>query len=506
MLLIKLACLYFVIGCVYGSNTTTAEPTPPVEKNPGIIGRFTKSGFDNIINNVARQFSDEVSKNALPDHKGSFRRFFVRVFYSATRMQIVQFDMPEADLSPVPGKGLKLKISDAYTTVTGHWLYAFTTRWLGARVRDDGTFLVIADDIDLDLELLFDMDEYGYPNMTVGNCTADIGDVDIQLSGGASWFYNPFAKSIASAIKTDIVDRVCDEISVYVGQFAEKLQSLPMSAPIIKGVLDIDFALVNPPVFTEDYVDIGVTGTVSVADSDDEIPFEAVPIERDDVSSKMMYIWVTDYVYNTFGYSLYKSGTMKYALDPQNIDIIPKESEFHKLLPLKLADFEILFPGLIKTLPDPELFLLFELAAPPTFNTTVEGQLVTASVAVSLRVNEVNATEDDDVIAIIMDAQVLVKPTMENERMTAVTELQWLRSKLTRSVFPDVLNGKIEDMMDSALHVLTEDVGLPWLNTVAALDFPVVDDNWQHINSKVTTHQGYLLVETDFGAIPPSFS
>ncbi|XP_077983136.1 lipopolysaccharide-binding protein-like [Glandiceps talaboti] len=509
---------------------TTEPPTPSIEY-PGIIGRFTQSGFDNIMKNVVPKLGQEIGDMELPDYAGTFRRAFGKVSYNVSSMNLINFVAPLAELTSVPGRGVNLTLSDARAVINGSWEYSYKAFFF--KVGDNGTFEVNGTGMGLSLEILFDTDESGYPNMTIGECVATLDDVDVQMSGGASWLYNLFSRRLSSSIKRDVNVEVCNEIRDYVGSLANKLHALKLSSPVLGGMANIDFKMVQPPVFTPDYVDIFVTGNIRAMNATDgEGELKAQWMNRTDVSSKMMYIWISDYVFNTMGQFLYDSETMQYSLHPLNIDDIPKESDFHTLLPLEIYALRKSFPEDVSGRSHPSAYpfqekadegdtsysisidlthlysqfndrliqLSFRLAAPPTFETTVAGQLMTLSSEVSVRAVDLDET-GDTVATIQVALQLLVTPTLDAEHLSGFAKLQSYHIELESSTFET--NREQKEILEKALLVLIEDAGLPWMNGLLGhgIQFPVISQNWRFNNSQVTTHEGYMLVETDFGGV-----
>ena len=55
---------------------------------------------------------------------------------------------------------------------------------------------------------MIEKDAQGHATLSTTGCSFDIGGISVEFHGGASWLYNLFDGSIASAIKDDLQDQV----------------------------------------------------------------------------------------------------------------------------------------------------------------------------------------------------------------------------------------------------------------------------------------------------------
>ena len=81
---------------------------------------------------------------------------------------------------------------------------------------------------------------------------------------------------------------------------------------------DLNFGMVRFPKFTEDYIELYQRGTVYYLANKTEPPFqpEAMPAHTN-LTSKMIYIYVSDYVINSALYAGFLSGYMAYNTTQQ---------------------------------------------------------------------------------------------------------------------------------------------------------------------------------------------
>lgn len=81
--------------------------------------------------------------------------------------------------------------------------------------------------------------------------------------------------------------------------------------------LDFNFGLVRFPKFHEDYFESNARFTTYFVGDPREPPFhpQLMPAHSD-VTEKMIYIYISDYVINSAAYAAYLSGYMSYVVTP----------------------------------------------------------------------------------------------------------------------------------------------------------------------------------------------
>ncbi|KAF7248703.1 Lipopolysaccharide-binding protein [Varanus komodoensis] len=238
--LLLLGCLCALALCSSGTS-------------PGFVGRITAPGLDYARQVAVAGLREKLARLVLPDFSGSLHvRVFGQVDYHFGRLTIQSFQLPNSAVAPVPGVGLRLTITNAFTSLTGKW--KVRKRWL----RDSGSFDLKVERISISVTLRLGSGPAGRPTVSTSNCSASISDVDMHISGRFGWLYNLFHRSIESAFREAMEGRVCDEVRSSVSTKLQPfLHTLPVTANIDK-VAGIDYSLVGPPVATDSSVDLAL--------------------------------------------------------------------------------------------------------------------------------------------------------------------------------------------------------------------------------------------------------
>jgi len=97
------------------------------------------------------------------------------------------------------------------------------------------------------------------------------------------------------------------------------LETLPVVIKLDE-FLEINYALLEAPKFTSTYIETQHKGEIFLATDPVEAPFSPLPLPPvADTSSKMVYVWITDYVANTAGLVYQKAGKLQYKITPEMV-------------------------------------------------------------------------------------------------------------------------------------------------------------------------------------------
>ena len=166
----------------------------------------------------------------------------------------------------------------------------------------------------------------GKPTIHADECSANVESVDIKLHGGKSWLYNLFRDKIAHVIKDKLKSLLCEEASKVVDKDAEKaLAKLKLVVDIRKAVV-LDYTMQSDPILEQGYIESYHKGEIFWSGSHKEAPFQPRVFPQSFDTSKMAYIWVSDYLLNTAGYALQNQGILQYYLGPR--DLKPKDRHY----------------------------------------------------------------------------------------------------------------------------------------------------------------------------------
>ena len=110
---------------------------------------------------------------------------------------------------------------------------------------------------------------------------------------------------------------------------------------------DFNFGLVRFPVFHEEYVEANARFTTYFIDDPREPPFHPQPMPpHTNVTDKMIYLYISDYVINSAAYAAYLSGKLVYTVTPDLVS--PLNNNRNAVITMQSCAFESFFSFWIK--------------------------------------------------------------------------------------------------------------------------------------------------------------
>ncbi|XP_021357965.1 lipopolysaccharide-binding protein-like [Mizuhopecten yessoensis] len=296
----------FCLAVLYCLNIAVSE-------NPGFQTRITAAGLNYANQEAIVQLSKSVRGqkiNIPPGKSGS-------VSYSITDAEITKFVPPSSSsLKPIAGSGLKWSASNIDLAMSGHFKYTFKKV---IKISDHGSFDISVSGVSFSVQADFGMDTTGRPSIRAGPCTSDIGGVSIKFHGRWAWAYNAFRGQLAKKIKSLLKDKMCDLISRSLNTDAEKsLSSLKITMGIGK-MLELSYKLTGPPKFTSDYMETYHKGEIDWKSAPSPPPFQAPTLPQWNDTSRMMYLWVSDFMINSLFYQAQQHNLLSYNLTAQDL-------------------------------------------------------------------------------------------------------------------------------------------------------------------------------------------
>lgn len=96
------------------------------------------------------------------------------------------------------------------------------------------------------------------------------------------------------------------------------MAQIPVSVRVAKMFL-LDYSFMSKPSFSTGFMDTYHKGEVNWYGSHGNIPFDAPPLPAGSDSSKMMYLWLSDFLFNTMSYTAFSHGLLTYNVTDKNI-------------------------------------------------------------------------------------------------------------------------------------------------------------------------------------------
>ncbi|XP_033622990.1 lipopolysaccharide-binding protein-like [Fukomys damarensis] len=182
-----------------------------------------------------------------------------------------------------------------------------------------GTFNMKIYSISISVSLNLGKDQSGRPTASVTQCSNFIGHVSIDISGSLSWILNLFHERIENNIKMVLEQKICEMARKSTTSYLEPyLRSLPVTL-VIDQVASLDYRLVGAPCVTSEGLDTPFKGEFFSESHPSPVPFEAPPMLLPHNTSRMIYLAVSEYTFNTASRIYHQAGYMKFVIQNEHL-------------------------------------------------------------------------------------------------------------------------------------------------------------------------------------------
>ncbi|XP_077993944.1 bactericidal permeability-increasing protein-like [Glandiceps talaboti] len=459
---------------------------------PGFKTRITQSGLKFINDIGVELLTQDIKGESIPDISGTAHVSVIgNVDYTVSNMRITGFSIPTTSLKTAPGVGLQFTASGGAVSINGaDWRYKYKKGFV--KISDHGTFDATANGLNLKLAVKLGKDKTGRPTIAPAGCTGGVGSIKVKFHGGASWLYNLFSGSIESSMKKSLKDKICDVITQEINtRGAEALAALKLKTPV-GPYTEIDYSLVANPAFDTLYLETSHRGEFyPTGKFDKEAPIKVPVIETKNATSKMVYMWITDYVLNTAGYVFQEIGKLTYNITD---DMIPPTSPYH----LNTTDLGILIPQLGQMYPNMLMELVINSTQPPTVDFSDGGATGTLWGDLDAYVVMPNGTRTFVfTIGIIGHGNGTIGFSYPNITGKVTSMSVEMKLKRTDIGYFSLL------LIRPAINILIDTGVIPYLNEEGKEGFPIPQlDGLTLINPAVSLGKDYIQLESDLKYTP----
>ncbi|XP_068120475.1 bactericidal permeability-increasing protein-like isoform X2 [Hyperolius riggenbachi] len=284
---------------------------------------------------VASQLGMDVLQQKLTGAQlPGFKAFGVKF----SRMEITSFQLPSMRISFIPNVGLTVSIDQVTIKVHGAWELDLSTK-----SDCSGDFDLTVFGMSLSVDLSLGSDESGSPTVLPFGCNTYIGGVDVHVSAFIDWLITVF--DIDSEIAREIKNKICPAVyDAAVKYLYPVLQNLPAAARLNK-VVGFDYSLTGPPAETSDNLYVNVKGEIFGLLRRFTPPFSPRPMYLPDDQNLMIYIALSDYLFNSAWFAYQSAGKLVFNVTNEMIPklntlyfsfLIPQLEKLYPHMPMKL--------------------------------------------------------------------------------------------------------------------------------------------------------------------------
>ncbi|XP_035512228.1 lipopolysaccharide-binding protein [Morone saxatilis] len=313
-------------------------------ENPAVQVILTNKGLQYGKHVGAGWIQDKLELITLPDISGEVDIVIGTVYYTLTGVTITKCDFPEPSVEFYEERtGFKTSIAGLNVALTGGWRTKFGI------IHDRGSFDMAIFNVDVTSVVELGKDPDGHLSVTSVSCDAQVGDVDIEFHGGASWMFQPFVKHFKGRISGEIEERICPNVKESIVNLEYHLQAANVSFHVNEDIT-LDLALTGLPVINASSLTLGLTGEFYSTKTQKDPPFEAQPFTMPEQPGYMLSMGLSEFTLNSASYGYFSAGLLQASI---NDSMIPPGSPMHlntsSMGPF-IPQLPKMFPGLLMNL------------------------------------------------------------------------------------------------------------------------------------------------------------
>uniref|UniRef100_A0A671NUG9 Bactericidal permeability-increasing protein n=1 Tax=Sinocyclocheilus anshuiensis TaxID=1608454 RepID=A0A671NUG9_9TELE len=414
--------------------------------NAGVKVRLTQKGLEYGRQIGIASIQQKLRTIKVPDISGTEKVDYI-VLYS-----IVNLGLPKSALGLVPDTGVMLSIGNAYINLHGNWRVNYLRI-----IKDSGSFDLAISELTISTTIAVTSDDTGRATVSMTNCAATVGSVNVKFHGGAS------SVSHSIYLLFQICPLVADSIADINPHLKtctyKKIEISVVDIPVLAKVdqyAKIEYSMVGSPVISNTSIDLGLKGEFYNIGQHKEPPFSPTPFSLPSQDTDMLYIGVSAFTINSAGFVYNRAGALHlYITD----DMIPSGSPIRlntKTLGTFIPQIEKMYPGLmmkllVQTVKEPAVVTAYTIqpnsTLSPLFVLNLEGSVSTHIYVTELKmagnvtlnnlaksyVGPFQVTSLDNIFTIVLKVVIIPKVNahlQEGYPLPAIGNMQLVNSQL----------------------------------------------------------------------------
>ncbi|XP_016158669.1 PREDICTED: bactericidal permeability-increasing protein-like [Ficedula albicollis] len=473
----------------------SAPVTNPI--NPGIKAWLTQRTLD-----FGRRFGLELLQSMLQkEHElnlaGSYNTPLLGTLtYAVPRIHIHELQMNESTLDFAEDVGVRLKVQRARIQLSADW-----AAQLGA-IQDSGSVELRMQDLALAAVLGVSEDGSGHPTVWSAGCDTHGTELHMEFHRGYSWLYNLLVPLLQRTLRQRLNKELCLMLHRGIDRLDAVLKHMKVSTQL-DTFAAIDYSLLGPPAFTEEYGDIALKGEIFRVGSYQQrasalpvglpvaLPMALpvalptpLPMTPPMEHEPMLLLAVTEFVANSAAFTYFTAGALH-----RKISMLPRR------FPLQLStkSMEVFSPQLQERYPDQPMELHLWARQQPLLSChpdALHGTLFSSAEAFVVLHNATRVPA----FLLNIDANMTGKPTITRNRLGGTVRLTGLHVTQVASSVGPVEVKRLETVLKFGLWLFGVPQANKWLRAGIPLPLP---QGLSLLRPRLSLHQGFVLIATD---------
>ncbi|XP_076435191.1 bactericidal permeability-increasing protein-like [Babylonia areolata] len=455
---------------------------------PGFQARITQHALDYANQKAVASLAADVRKAKIPNQSGGQDH----MSYSLTNIQITDFIPPSSSIKLVPNVGLSWSASNAGISMKSNWHVSYRKGWF--HISTSGSVDASVTGVSFSLTIALDTDSTGRFSVKAGSCRCSIGSVHVRIHGDLSFLLNLFRGEVEKRVRALLPGKICDAASTQINTNAEKeLKKIKVLSHLLNHQFTLDYRLVASPSFQPAYMETFHKGEITWATDPQPPPFPPAPLPPSPFSKNMLYLWVGEYVPQSFLYAAQKHGFLRYNMTTR--DLLPEDRAFLNTTctDAVLTCVGLLFPPVAEKYPGLTITLHMNSTTVPQVNMSPDVLQAQMEGDIALYVN---TPVGPSPYLLTMGVKALFNMTAKvNDQLIRgnITGYSF-KAKVVDSIVGPVKSKVVEIMVRFAMRTFI----IPKINEQGMHGYPLpITDSVKFQNTQLQIQQNALMIGTD---------
>ncbi|KAK6947002.1 Lipid-binding serum glycoprotein, C-terminal [Dillenia turbinata] len=318
------------------------------------------------------------------------------------RMNLTNITIYEVSVSSSSVKtgvrGIDIVALNATANINMNWRYSYRTRLMPVEITDKGNASV--------------QNQKGTLRLSVVECNCRVGDISIELDGGASWLYQIVVDAFEGKLKSAVQDAFSEKLREQIKKVDAWLQKLPKQIQITR-IATLNVTLVNDIVLGKSSIDFDINGLFIPTSEAAVSKYHRTKFESLDSCTnftKMAGLSIHEDVINSALEIYFNANTMHWTID-----------KFIDQSFLNTAGWMYFVPELYKQYPNDDMSLHFAISSPP--RVTISNGHIDATIHSDLNVSVLDDGQPIPVACLSQEMMASVSVGIIGNNVTASVQL-----------------------------------------------------------------------------------
>lgn len=453
--------------------------------NPGFKARLTEHGLEYANKVAIEALEKNIASLQIPDISGSASG----IKYDIRDIRLSLSNPPSSTITLVPNKGLHWSATNVGVNL------AATFHYKKSFISDSGSLTAAVTGVNFDLGIDMGNDSNGRPTLTSHDCFVHVSSVQIQFHGSMAWLYNLLKGQVEDIVKSLLNQKMCQVVTSEINMDANKqLAKLKVTASLDNRFL-LDYRLISAPIFNKGYLETWHEGEITWLSAPEEHSSLPPPIMADPQdTSSMVYLALSDYLFNTAADVAQKHGFLAYNLTQNDLPEASRgvlNTSCSGFIPKCVGS---LIPAIGKNYPNGAVELRMSSTVSPRLTITSSGLTVIGEGNIDLYADVPSRKDRPFLVTLTATLTSSVSVSIKNELLYAKVGNFDLKLKSGKSDVGPISDFFLDFLTKEAINIVV----IPKLNEFGAKGFPLpVADDVHFVNTTLALAQDTIIVGTD---------